>query len=196
MSYVGIVVTFVLVNNLVLTYFLGLCPMLGASRRSGAAVGMGLAAMFIMSLASLLTWALRVWVLAPLGVEFLQVFVFTLAIATLGYYVERLVESTLPAVHRLVGRYLPLIATNCVVLGIAFVAARADYTALESLVAGASAGFGYLLVLVVVSSIREHLETQWVPRAFRGVPVAFITTGLIALAFLAFDRALLANLVG
>jgi electron transport complex protein RnfA len=195
-SYLGIVFTFVLVNNFVLTWFLGLCPMLGASRRLGSSLGMGFAAMFIMSLGALLTWTLRTLVLVPLGVGFLQIFVFVLAIAALGHYVELLVASTMPALHRLVGRYLPLISTNCVVLGIAFVASNSEYTALESLTAGASAGLGFLVVMVVVSSIREHLETEWVPRAFRGIPIAFITTGLIALAFLAFDQALLRNLFG
>ncbi len=196
MSYVAIIVTFVLINNFVLTYFLGLCPMLGASRRLGSSLGMGLAATFIMSLSALVTWALRTWVLAPLGVGFLQTFVFVIVIAAIGYYVELLIESVAPSLHRLVGKYLPLITTNCIVVGIAFVASRSEFNAMESLVAGASAGFGFLLVLVIVSSIRERLETEWVPAAFRGVPIAFITTGLIALAFLAFDQAFLQNLVG
>lgn len=196
MSYVAIIVTFVLINNFVLTYFLGLCPMLGASRRLGSSLGMGLAAMFIMSLSALVTWALRTWVLAPLGIGFLQTFVFVIVIAALGYYVELLIESAAPALHRLVGKYLPLITTNCIVLGIAFVASRSEFNAVESLIAGASAGFGFLLVLVIVSSIRERLEIEWVPAAFRGIPIAFITTGLVALAFLAFDQAFLQNLAG
>lgn len=196
MSYVGIIVTFVLINNLVLTYFLGLCPVLGASRRTGSAVGLGLAATFVMGLGSLVTWTIYSLVLAPLGIEFLRTFVFVLTIGALGHYLEVAIERLSPALHRAVGRYLPMISTNCVVLGIALIVARSDYTALESLVAGLAAGVGFLLVAIVVASIRERLEIEAVPRAFRGVPIAFISTGLVALAFLAFDQAFLQNLVG
>lgn len=196
MSYVGILVTFVLVNNFVLTYFLGLCPIVGTSRSTRSALGIGAAATLVMTLGSLVTWTIGELVLVPLGVEFLRTIVFVLTIAAIGYYLELAVEKVAPVLHRIVGKYLPLISTNCVVLGIAFVIARGEYTALEGLVAGASAGIGFLLVALVVSSIRERLETEWVPRAFRGVPIAFISTGLVALAFLAFDQALLRNLVG
>lgn len=196
MSYVGIIVTFVLINNLVLTYFLGLCPVLGASRRTGSAVGLGLAATFVMGLGSLVTWTFYTLILVPLGIEFLRTFVFVLTIAAIGHYLELAIERVSPALHHLVGRYLPMISTNCVVLGIALLVARGDYTALESLVAGIAAGVGFLLVAFVLSSIRERLETEWVPRAFRGVPIAFISTGLVALAFLAFDHVFLQNLVG
>ncbi len=196
MSYVGIILTFVLVNNLVLTYFLGLCPVIGASRRVDSSIGLGLASVFVMATGSLLTWALRTWILAPLGLLFLQTFVFVLAILALGHYLERLIETVAPALHRSVGKYLPIVSTNCVVLGIALIAARADFGPLESLVAGVSAGGGILIVMVVIAAIREKLETEAVPPALRGVPIAFITTGLMALAILAFDQAFLQNLVG
>jgi Na+-translocating ferredoxin:NAD+ oxidoreductase subunit A len=196
MSYVGILVTFVLVNNFVLTHFLGLCPIVGTTRSTRAAIGIGVAATFVMTIGSLVTWSIRTLVLAPLGVDFLQTFVFVLVITAIGHYLELAMEKAAPALHRAIGRYIPLIATNCIVLGIALVVARGDYSALESLVAGASAGIGFLLVAVIVSTIRERLETEWVPRAFRGVPIAFISTGLVALAFLAFDQALLRNLFG
>ena len=196
MSYAGIIVTFVLVNNLVLTYFLGLCPVLGASRRTGAAVGLGLAATFVMGLGSLVTWTLYTLVLSPLGIEFLRTFVFVLTIAAIGHYLEVAIERLSPGLHYAVGRYLPMISTNCVVLGIALIVARGDYSALESLVAGVSAGVGFLLVALVVSSIRERLEIERVPPAFRGIPIAFISTGLVALAFLAFDRAFLQSILG
>ncbi|MFP4112785.1 MAG: electron transport complex protein RnfA [Spirochaetota bacterium] len=196
MSYVSIIVTFVLVNNLVLTHFLGLCPVIGSSRRVESAFGLGVAASFVMSVGSLITWALRSWLLMPLGIAFLQTFVFVLVLAALGHYLGVVIESVSPALHRSVGKYLPLISVNCVVLGIALVASRADYAALESLVAGLAAGIGFLLAAVVVASIRERLEREWVPRVFRGTPIAFITTGLVALAFLAFDQTFLGNLVG
>ncbi len=196
MSYVGIILTFVLVNNFVLTYFLGICPAIGASRRVESSIGLGLAASILMAVAALLTWALRTWILLPLGLLFLQTFVFVLSILALGYYLERLVETVAPALHRSVGKYLPTVSTNCVVLGIALIAARSDFGPLESLIAGVSAGGGFLLVMVIVSTIREKLETEPVPRALRGVPIAFITTGLMALALLAFDQAFLRNVVG
>jgi electron transport complex protein RnfA len=195
-SYVGIIVTFVLVNNFILTYFLGICPVVGASRNPRSSLGLGLAATFVMSLGALVTWMLRTWVLVPLGVAFLQTFVFVMVIAALGHYLEQLIRTVAPALHRLIGKYLPLISINCVVLGIALIAVRSEYSALESLVAGFSAGLGFLLVAVVIASIREQLNVEWVPRAFRGVPIAFITTGLMALAFLAFDQAFLRNVVG
>ncbi len=196
MTYVGIIVTFVVVNNFVLTYFLGLCPVLGASRRAGMSVGLGLAATFLMAAGALATWALRRLILVPLGLGFLQTIVFVIAIMAIGYYLERLIQSISPALHRTVGKYLPVVSTNCVVLGIALVVARADYSALESLVAGASAGVGFLIVAVLVAAIREKLEIQAIPRPLRGMPIAFITTGLMALALLAFDQAFLQNLFG
>ncbi len=196
MSYVGIILTFVLVNNLVLTYLLGVCPVMGASRRIGSSIGLGLATTLVMATGALLTWALRTWILAPLGLLFLQTLVFVLAILALGHYMERLVEAVAPALHRSVGKYLPIVSTNCVVLGIAFVAARADFGPIESLIAGFSGGVGVLGVMVVVAAIREELETEAVPRALRGMPVAFLTTGLLALALLAFDQVFLQNLVG
>ena len=196
MSYVGIILTYVLISNFVLTYFLGICPLVGASRSPRSAAGMGLAATFMMSLASLVTWAVRNWLLLPLGVEFLQTLVFVLLIFALGHYLELLIRWASPALYRLVGRFLPVISVNCVVVGIVLIAAQNDYTALESLVAGAAAGAGYLLAAVLISTIREKLQTEWIPRAFRGTPIAFITAGLMALALLAFDQAFLQNIVG
>ena len=159
-------------------------------------VGLGLAATFLMAAGALVTWALRRMILVPLGLSFLQTIVFVIAIMALGYYLERLIQSISPALHRTVGKYLPVVSTNCVVLGIALVTARADYSALESLVAGASAGAGFLIVAVLVAAIREKLEIQQIPRALRGMPIAFITTGLMALALLAFDQAFLHSLFG
>lgn len=196
MSYVGIILTYVLVSNFVLTYFLGICPLVGASRSPAAAAGIGLAATFMMSLSALVTWAVRSWILLPLGIGFLQTLVFVLLIWALGHYLEVLVRWASAALYRLVGRYLPVISVNCVVLGIVLIAARNEYTAFESLVAGMAAGIGYLLAAVVISTIREKLETEWVPRVFRGIPIVFITAGLMALALLAFDRAFLGNIVG
>lgn len=196
MTYVGLIVTFTLVNNLVLSTFLGLCPILGVTRRSSSAMTLGLATTFMMALGSLVTWLIRSVVLAPLGLGALQTLLFVLVLYALGHYVELLVERVSPALHRLAGRSIRLMATNCAVLGIVLIAARAEYTALESVVAGVAAGAGYLLVAVVLSAIREQLETEWVPRPFRGLPIAFVSAGLMALALFAFDRAFLQHLVG
>jgi Na+-translocating ferredoxin:NAD+ oxidoreductase subunit A len=196
MTYIGILLTFVLVNNLVLTQFLGLCPLVGVSRDKDSAVGLGFAVTFVMSIAALATWAVYRGVLVPFKITYLQTVVFILVIVVLVQLVEKLIQRASSALYQAIGVYFPLITTNCAVLGIALIAVRGNYTALESLVAGCSAGLGFLLVMVLMSHIREELELEWVPKPFRGMPIAFITAGLMALAFMAFDRALLKNLVG
>jgi Na+-translocating ferredoxin:NAD+ oxidoreductase subunit A len=196
MTYVGIILTFVLINNFILTQFLGLCPFIGVSKNVDSAVGMGFAVTFVMSLASLTTWAIQHWLLIPLGLEFLQTISFILVIAALVQLVEMVVQKISPPLYRALGIYLPLITTNCAVLGIALIAVRSDYNALESFVAGFAAGLGFLLAILLMSTLREKLDSEWVPRPFRGTPIAFITGGLMALAFMAFDKALLRGLIG
>ncbi len=196
MTYVGILITFVFVNNFILTQFLGLCPFIGVSKNVDAAVGMGFAVTFVMSIASLATWAIHNLVLIPLGITFLQTITFILVIAGLVQFVEMIIQKTSPPLYKALGIYLPLITTNCAVLGIALIAVRSEYNALESFVAGFSAGLGFLLVMLLMSTIREKLDVEWVPKPLRGVPIAFITGGLMALAFMAFDKALLRNILG
>lgn len=196
MTYIGIIITFALINNFILTQFLGLCPFIGVSRKMDSAVGMGFAVIFVMSMASLATWVLYRLILVPLGIEFLQTITFILIIATLVQFVEMVIQKISPPLYKALGIYLPLITTNCAVLGIALIAVRSDYDALESFVAGFAAGLGFLLAILVMSSIREKLDTEWVPKPFKGIPIAFVTAGLMALAFMAFDKALLRNLVG
>ena len=196
MTYVGILITFVFVNNFILTQFLGLCPFIGVSKNVDAAVGMGFAVTFVMSIASLTTWAIHNLVLIPLGITFLQTITFILVIAGLVQFVEMIIQKTSPPLYKALGIYLPLITTNCAVLGIALIAVRSEYNALESFVAGFSAGLGFLLVMLLLSTIREKLDGGWVPKPLRGVPIAFITGGLMALAFMAFDMALLRNILG
>ena len=196
MSYVGIIITFAFINNFILTQFLGLCPFIGVSRKTDSAVGMGFAVIFVMSLASLITWAVYRLVLVPLGIGFLQTIAFILVIASLVQLVEMVIQKTSPALYQALGIYLPLITTNCAVLGIALIAVRNEYNALESFVAGFSAGLGFLIAIVIMSTIREKLDGEWVPKPFRGIPISFVTAGLMALAFAAFDRALLNNLIG
>jgi electron transport complex protein RnfA len=195
-SYIGIIITFVFINNFILAQFLGLCPFIGVSRNTDSAVGMGFAVIFVMSMASLATWAVYRLILVPLNIEYLQTISFILIIAALVQLVEMVIMKISPPLYKALGIYLPLITTNCAVLGIALIAVRSDYNAIESFVAGIAAGIGFLLAIVVMSTIRERLDKEWVPKPFRGVPISFITAGLMALAFMAFDKALLKNLLG
>ncbi len=196
MTYIGIIITFVFINNFILTQFLGLCPFIGVSKNVESAVGMGFAVTFVMSIASLVTWIIYNYILIPLNITFLQTITFILVIATLVQLVEMVIQKISPPLYKALGIYLPLITTNCAVLGIALIAVRNNYNALESFVAGFAAGLGFLLAIVLMSTLREKLDTERVPKAFRGIPIAFITGGLMALAFMAFDKALLKNLLG
>ena len=196
MTYIGIIITFVFINNFILTQFLGLCPFIGVSKNVDSAVGMGFAVTFVMSIASLTTWAIYHWLLVPLNLGFLQTITFILVIAALVQLVEMIIQKISPPLYKALGIYLPLITTNCAVLGIALIAVRSGYNALESFIAGFAAGLGFLLAILLMSTLREKLDAEWVPRPLRGTPIAFITGGLMALAFMAFDKALLRNLIG
>jgi len=196
MTYIGILITYIFVSNFILTQFLGLCPFIGVSKNLESAVGMGFAVTFVTSLAALTTWAIHNLILIPLNIEFLQTITFILVIASLVQLVEMVIQKISPPLYKALGIYLPLITTNCAVMGIALISVRSGYNALESFVAGFSAGIGFLLAIVLMSAIREKLDREWVPRPLKGVPIAFITGGLMALAFMAFDKALLNNLVG
>ena len=196
MTYIGIIITFVFINNFILTQFLGLCPFIGVSKNVESAVGMGFAVTFVMSIAALATWAIQNFILVPLNIEFLQTITFILMIAALVQFVEMFIQKSSPSLYKALGIYLPLITTNCAVLGIALIAVRSNYNAIESFVAGIAAGLGFLLAIVLMSAIREKLDSEWVPAPLRGTPIAFITGGLMALAFMAFDKALLNNLIG
>ena len=196
MSYIGIIITFVFINNFILTQFLGLCPFIGVSKNVESAVGMGFAVTFVMALASISTWVIYNYILIPLDIVFLQTITFILVIAALVQFVELVIQKISPALYKALGIFLPLITTNCAVLGIALINVRNDYSALESFIAGIAAGLGFLLAILLMSTIRVKLDAEWVPKAFRGIPIAFITGGLMALAFMAFDNALLNNLLG
>jgi Na+-translocating ferredoxin:NAD+ oxidoreductase subunit A len=196
MTYIGIIITFVFVNNFILTQFLGLCPFIGVSKNVESAVGMGFAVTFVMSIASLVTYIIQHFVLVPLNITFLQTITFILVIASLVQFVEMIIQKISPPLYKALGIYLPLITTNCAVMGIALIAVRNDYNALESFVAGFAAGLGFMLAIVLMSTLREKLDKEWVPKPLRGVPIAFVTGGLMALAFMAFDKALLRNLIG
>jgi electron transport complex protein RnfA len=175
-----------LVNNFVLSNFLGLCPFIGVSRRFEAAAGMALATLFVLTIASGLSFSLWQWVLVPLGLEYLRTLVFILLIAGVVQFTEIMVRATSPLLHQLLGIFLPLITTNCAVLGVALLNVDRQHGLLESLVFGASAGAGFGLALLLFTTLRERLDTADVPAAFRGAPVALVTAGLMALAFMGF----------
>ena len=194
MNLVVIFFSFVLVNNFILSKFMGLCPFIGVSRNRESAIGMGFAVIFVMSITSVLTWVIYHGILAPLGIEFLKTIVFILVIASLVQLVELVIRKFSPALYKALGIYLPLITTNCAVLGIAIIAVDENYGPLESLVAGMSGGIGFLMVLFIMSFLRQKLSLEKVPAPFKGVPIAFVTAGAMALAFMAFSSSMITNL--
>jgi Na+-translocating ferredoxin:NAD+ oxidoreductase subunit A len=175
-----------LVNNFVLSNFLGLCPFVGVSRRFEAAAGMALATLFVLTIASGLSFTLWHWVLQPLGLEYLRTLGFILLIAGVVQFTELMVRATSPLLHQALGIFLPLITTNCAVLGVALLNVDEQHGLLESLVFGAAAGAGFGLALLLFAALRERLEACDVPVAFRGAPIALVTAGLMALAFMGF----------
>lgn len=194
MIYLGIAVTFILINNFILSQFLGLCPFIGVSKSSEAALGMGLAVTFVMTIASMVTFLLQYYVLNPLNLQYLQTVGFILVIASLVQLLEMIIQKVSPSLYKALGIFLPLITTNCAVLGIAILNINNGYNFLQSTVGGFSAGVGFTLAIVLMSNIREYVDQKPVAKAYKGVPIAFISAGLMALAFMAFDKALLTNL--
>jgi Na+-translocating ferredoxin:NAD+ oxidoreductase subunit A len=183
----AIIIGAIFVNNFILTRFLGLCPFFGVSKKTKPALGMGLAVIFVMTLASIVTWIVYNLILVPLGLQYLQIIVFILIIATLVQFVELFLKKANPVLYKALGIYLPLITTNCAVLGVAFLNVQENYSFIAALVFGLSAGVGFLLALLLMSGIRERLELSKVPKAFSGIPIAFIVAALMSLAFLAFS---------
>ena len=196
MSFIAIIITYVFINNFILNQFMGMCPFIGVSKDYESAIGMGFAVTFVTSVASLTTWCIQHFLLVPFGLTYLQTITFILVIAALVQFVEMVVRKVSPSLYKSLGIFLPLITTNCAVLGIAIIAVGKNYNAIESFVAGFAAGLGFLLAIVLMSCIREKLADTDIPKPFKGVPIAFITASLMALAFMAFDAALLNNLIG
>jgi electron transport complex protein RnfA len=175
-----------LVNNFVLTQFLGLCPFVGVSRRFEAAAGMALATLFVLTLASGASYVAWHWLLEPLGLGYLRTLVFILLIAAIVQATEMLVRASSPLLHELLGVFLPLITTNCAVLGVALINLERQHGFVESLVFGAAAAAGFGAALLLFAGLRERMESADVPAAFRGTPIALVTAGLMALAFMGF----------
>ena len=182
-----IVVSAILVNNFVLARFLGLCPFIGVSNRLETATGMSLAVLFVMTLAGLVTWTVYALVLEPFGLEYLQTVCFILVIASLVQLVELFIQKASPSLYRSLGIYLPLITTNCAILGVAVLNIQKDHTLLQTLVFSAGAALGFGLALVLLASIRNRLEFARVPSSFKGAAISFITIGILSLAFMGFS---------
>lgn len=182
-----ILLSAILVNNFVLSRFLGICPFLGVSKKVETAFGMGMAVTFVMTMASIFSYVVYEWVLVPTEKEYLSTIVFILVIASLVQFVEIVIQKVSPSLYQALGIYLPLITTNCAVLGVAVLNKDEGYNLLESIFNGAGAAIGFTLAIVLFAGIRERLERNNVLSALKGFPIALITAGLMAIAFLGFQ---------
>ena len=175
-----------LVNNVVLSQFLGLCPFLGVSKKTKTAASMGAAVIFVIMIASAVTYAVHYMVLVPLGMEYMQTIVFILVIAALVQMIEMMLKKVSPAIYSALGVYLPLITTNCAVLGVAITNIQDGSTFAESMMNSLGTSLGFLIAIVIMAGIRERLEGNDIPKAFQGMPIVLITAGLMAIAFCGF----------
>ena len=181
-----IIMTSVLVNNYVLSKFLGICPFLGVSKKLDQASGMGVAVIFVMLLATAVTWPIQTYLLDPNGMGYLQTIVFILVIAALVQFVEIVLKKYLPALHKSLGVYLPLITTNCAVLGVTINNITDGYNFLESMVSSFGCGLGFLLAMVLFAGVRERMEEAEPPKAFQGIPITLAAASIVSMAFYGF----------
>lgn len=186
-EYLLILVSTILVNNFVLVQFLGLCPFMGVSNKLETAMGMSLATTFVLTLSSLCSYLAYAAILKPLGLEYLQTITFILVIAVVVQFTEMVVKKTSPLLYRVLGIFLPLITTNCAVLGVALLNIKKENSLVESILYGFGAGVGFSLVLVLFAAMRERIAVSDVPKPFQGSSIGMITAGLMALAFLGFS---------
>ena len=182
----AIIVGAIFVNNVVLSQFLGICPFLGVSSKVDTSIGMGMAVTFVMALATLVTWCIQQYVLVPFGIEYMQTITFILVIAALVQMVEIVLKKVSPALYQALGIFLPLITTNCAVLGIAIITVQKDFDLLTGVIYAVSIALGFALAMILFAGIRERLEVEDTPAGMRGVPIALITAGLLAMAFMGF----------
>ena len=181
-----VIISAILINNFVLIKFLGICPFIGVSSQIDASLGMGAAVIFVMTLASCVTWTVQTYVLVPFGIEFLQTISFILVIAALVQFIEMFINKVSPTLKSALGIYLPLITTNCAVLGVAILNIRSNLNFLEASFNGFGAGVGFTLALVIMAGIRERLEMAPIPKALKGIPITFIVASLLSVAFIGF----------
>ena len=187
LSLFSISLSAILAENFILVKFLGICPFMGVSKKSDTALGMGIAVIFVMTIASAATWAVNEYLLIPFELDYMQTVMFILVIAALVQFVEMFLQKALPALYQSLGIYLPLITTNCAVLGVALLNIQNGYRFIESVVYGLTGGIGFTVAILLFSSVRERLEECDCPKAFRGFPIALLAAGLLALAFMGFS---------
>jgi len=187
MEYLLIFVSAIFVNNIVLSQFLGICPFLGVSKKIDTAIGMGGALAFVLTLATIITWLIQKYVLDALGLEYLQTLAFILVIAALVQMVEIILKKVSPSLYQALGIFLPLITTNCCVLGVAILIIQKDYTLLQSIVYAFSTALGFALSLVLFAGLREQQELVNIPKGMRGMSIVLVTASLLALAFMGFS---------
>ncbi len=186
-SLLGILLSAILTENFILVKFYGICPFLGVSKKTDTALGMGMAVTFVMALASAACWAVDQLILVPLGLQYMQTVAFILVIAAIVQVVEMFLKKSVPALYQALGIFLPLITTNCAVLGVTLVNVQAGYDFLQSVVCGACGGLGFTVSIVLFASIRERADKANCPKCFKGYPLALISAGLLALAFMGFS---------
>ena len=177
----------ILINNFIFSQFLGICPFLGCSNKVDTALGMGLAVVFVMGLASAICWVINEYILVALGLEFLQTLAFILVIASLVQFVEMFLKKSVPSLYSALGIYLPLITTNCAVLGVVLLNVQNKYNFIESLIYGVTGGIGFLLAIVLFASVRERVEFADYPECFQGFAICLVSAALVALAFMGFS---------
>ncbi len=187
MEYFSIIIVSIFVNNIVLAQFLGICPFLGVSTKVGTSLGMGAAVTFVMAISSVVVYLLQYYVLNPLNIGFLQTIAFILVIAALVQMVEIILKKMSPSLYQALGIFLPLITTNCAVLGVAILLVQKEYNLLQSFTFAVSTAVGFTLALVLFAGLRERLELADVPKAMKGIPVALLTAGILAMAFMGFS---------
>ena len=177
----------ILVQNFIFSQFLGICPFMGVSKKMDTAAGMGMAVIFVMTLASAFGWVVNEFLLIPLGLEYLQTMAYILVIAALVQFVEMFLKKAVPSLYSALGIYLPLITTNCAVLGVVLYNTQYEFNFIQSIVYGFTGGIGFLIAIVLFASIREKLRFAEYPKAFEGFPIALVTAALLALAFMGFS---------
>ncbi|GAB0483016.1 electron transport complex subunit RsxA [Alistipes indistinctus] len=187
MEYFVIIISSIFVNNIVLSQFLGICPFLGVSGKVSTSLGMGAAVTFVLAIASIAAYLIQYHILVPLHIEYMQTIVFILVIAALVQMVEIILKKVSPALYQALGIFLPLITTNCAVLGVAILLVQKEYNLGEAVVYAVAVAVGFTLALVLFAGLRERLELENVPKALRGVPIALITAGILAMAFMGFS---------
>ena len=186
-SLLGILISAVLTENFILVKFYGICPFMGVSKKIDTALGMGMAVTFVMAISSAATWAVNTFLLIPFDLEYMQTVAFILVIASIVQVVEMFLKKTIPALYKALGIFLPLITTNCAVLGVALVNVQEGYDFLQSVINGACGGLGFTLAIVLFASVRERVDKTDCPECFKGVPITLISAGLLALAFMGFS---------